>query len=155
MTLDVASLTGVEDSRLVEDRLVDPDLADVVQVGTACQRSQVVGAQPHPAAESGGQLGRPTAVPVGVGVLGLHRADQRPERLRVAALDVDDRAVVERIGDRVDHRPVAPGRDRDAHDGPHEPGEQVAVVVPPGQMEQLPEAQARDGRCDHRGCAGE
>ena len=160
MGLHDAALGRVERARLVQDLVGDPDLAEVVQVGAAGDDPEAVGRQAHAGSQLDRDLGRALAVAVGVGVLHLHGLDEGPQRLGVAVDDVLERVVGERPRQHVGGGPPLPAPSHDGVDGAAEPGQQVAVVVPPRHVAELAELERRhrgdraggrehDGELDH------
>jgi len=110
----------------------DADLADVVQVGPLGQGPQRGGPQPQPQAEVDRQLRHPSRVAVGVGIARLDRADQGPQRLRIAPADMGHRvalAVVALVVLADHHQRVAQRRCPPDDIGPHD-----RMFLNPGQL---------------------
>ena len=81
----------VERCRLLEDRVGDADLADVVQLGGACEFVELLGGHPESAADPHGELGDTVGVVLQAGLLGVH--DVR-STLRVWSPRADGAAVL-------------------------------------------------------------
>ena len=79
----IAELARVEPAFLVEDRLGDADLADVVELSGDAQQVALAVGQPEGAPELGGQHADPLGVAAGVGVLGLEGRGQREDHALV------------------------------------------------------------------------
>ena len=80
MPLDVGVLLRRERPLLVQDRLVDPDLADVVQPARGAHRLDLFVAAPHLGGHQRREVGDAGGVAPAEGVLGLEGVDQGFER---------------------------------------------------------------------------
>ena len=85
MALHHDPLVVVERARLVEDRLGDPDLADVVHQRADLDRIEIRARVAEPLRKPDRDVGDALGVTAGVVVLRLHRARQRRDRLEVAS----------------------------------------------------------------------
>ena len=89
MTLDNGPLGGIERTRLVEDRIGNANLADVVKQAGPGEGAQGIGRQLHGASDSNGQFGHPGVMALGVLVLGFDRRGQRGDRFGMLELHAD------------------------------------------------------------------
>jgi hypothetical protein len=116
--LHMAVLLRRQRARAVEDRVVHPDLADVVQLGAELDQLHQLRVEAQLPGRRRGVLRDPSGVALGVGVLGLERVDDGLDTLEeqlldpgrlllhqlgevrlVAAVLQDQAALVERVAD--------------------------------------------------------
>src|ERR671919_2113785 len=146
MTLDDGELRLVEGPRLLEDRIRDGELADVVKQSPGGQRAETVGRQPQLLADLDGAQGYPPGALLRVLVL-LCEADHEgaDAGAEEGLLGGDQLPGPRSAGERAGRRPaIQVGRDGDSDE--HDPDELEAVAEPPAEVleiEQKGRAQSR------------
>ena len=152
MRLHQGGLRLVERSMLLEDRVRDAKLANVVEQAGSRQDAQLSGRHPHLPSDLHAQLRDPAIVTLGLAILDLDRRHQRRDDVEVELLDVDGDLQLE---SRFDHRPErsrarALDYQRIQSEGHRRQHQQV--VVPPADGPRLENHHCRGGvRQQHEG----